>query len=294
MATRQDALNWFYSENGGVIDFDGRYGAQCVDYFNLYYKFLVGHSPYSDGYGVNGAKDLWNVPTDRFTKIKNNPNDPNQLPQTGDILIYGKPWGKIIENGVAVYYGHVEMVLSADRNGVNVSAQNSKGQYVAMEFRPWSRVVGGLIGWMSFNSFAPEPVATVVPPPEPTPAPPVIVNDPLPPVVSEVPNEPTPTPAPVETPPVVPEAPEVPVPTPVPPVPQNGTPEPKVSPSLKSLWEGLPDGVRRIIHTTWQVTVPTLISGLYMASSPAEVKAAFIAAGTIALATVKAAVLGKK
>jgi len=202
--TRNDALNWLYSEDGGVLDFDGRYGAQCVDYFNFYYQFLVGHSPYSDGYGVNGAKDLWNVPTDRFTKIANNPNDPNQLPDTGDILIYNGTWG--------AGYGHVEMVLSADQNGVNVSAQNSKGQYVDMEFRPWKKVVGGLIGWMSFNRFAPEPTATVPPVPEPAPAP-----------------QPEPTPVPVVVPDPLPE----PVPTPDPGTVITPTPEPMPQPPTK-------------------------------------------------------------
>lgn len=272
---RQDALNWLYSENGGVLDFDGIYGAQCVDYFNFYYRFLTGHNPYSDGYGVPGAKDLWNVPTDLFAKVPNNPNDPNQLPQTGDILIYNSSWG----GGL----GHVEMVLSADQNGVNVSAQNSKGQYVDVEFRPWKRIVGGLIGWLSFNGFAPEPVTTVPPPPEPTP---VIINDPLPPVIPEVPNVPTPTPTPVET---QPTQPETPAPT-VPPTPQTGTPSPEVQ---KSFWNRLPDGVKRILHTTWQVAIPTLISGLYMARSSAEIKAAFVAAGAVALAALKAILLGK-
>ncbi len=32
-------------------------------------------------YGVMGAKDIWTVPTSRFTKIANDPNDPNQTPQ---------------------------------------------------------------------------------------------------------------------------------------------------------------------------------------------------------------------
>lgn len=188
--TRQDALNWLYSNNGAIKDFDGIYGAQCVDYFNFYYKFLTGRSPYADGYTENGAKDIWNVPTDRFTKIANNPHDPNQLPDTGDILIYNSTWG----GG----YGHVEMVLSADYNGVNVSAQNSKGQYVDQEFRPWKRVVGGLIGWLSFNGFQEEapsaPVQEPTPTPDPVPAPPS-----EPPVETPAPT-PDPTPSPVEEP----------------------------------------------------------------------------------------------
>lgn len=206
--TRDQALNWMYEQNGQSLDFDGRYGAQCFDYFNYYYQFLTGRNPYSDGYAVEGAKDIWNVPTDLFTKIPNDPYAADQLPQTGDILIYNGSWG----GG----YGHVEMVLSADQNGVNVSAQNSKGPYVAEEFRPWNRVVGGLIGWLSYNGFneltspQPEPTPTPqstpdpVPVPEPTPTPapqPVLTPEPAPvpdPDMVVEPTNPVPTPVPVE------------------------------------------------------------------------------------------------
>ena len=78
--TRQDAINWLNAQNGKALDFDSMYGVQCFDFFNYYYQFLTGRNPYSDGYGVPGAKDIWNVPTSRFTKVANNPNDPNQYP----------------------------------------------------------------------------------------------------------------------------------------------------------------------------------------------------------------------
>ena len=61
--TRQDALNWLNAQNGKALDYDKMYSIQCVDFFNYYYQFLTGRNPYSDGYGVPGAKDLWNVPT---------------------------------------------------------------------------------------------------------------------------------------------------------------------------------------------------------------------------------------
>ena len=147
MATRQSAVDWLNAQNGKKLDFDGAWGAQCVDYFNYYYQHLVGVSPYAHGYGVNGAKDLWNVNTSRFDKIANNPNDANQIPQPGDILIYNSSWG----GG----YGHVEMVLSADASGVNVSGQNMRGvtDPVSTTRRSWGAIVGGLIGWMSYKNF---------------------------------------------------------------------------------------------------------------------------------------------
>ena len=67
--TQADAVNWLTSKLGHYLDFDKQWGSQCVDSLNYYYQFLTGRSPYPDGYGVEGAKDLWNVPTSRFTKI---------------------------------------------------------------------------------------------------------------------------------------------------------------------------------------------------------------------------------
>ena len=206
--TRQDAVNWLLSETGGRLDFDGQFGNQCFDYFNFYYQFLTGRNPYWDGYAVPGAKDIWNVGNDRFTKIANDPNDANQIPQPGDILIYNGNWG----GG----FGHVEMVLSADVNGATVSAQNTKGQYVSQDYRSWSRIQNALIGWLSFNGFSvPAPVVVEITPPatpelpKPVPVPVEIV----PPVVVPKPTEdPAPTPFIPETPPVaVVEAPQEPI-----------------------------------------------------------------------------------
>ncbi len=144
--TRQDAINWLNAQNGKALDYDKMYSVQCVDFFNYYYQFLTGRNPYSDGYGVAGAKDLWNVPTSRFTKIANNPNDPNQYPSAGDILIYG-----------VGQYGHVNVCLGADNKGLTTIGQNENNRNDPTQIitRNWSTIVGSLklIGWLSFNGF---------------------------------------------------------------------------------------------------------------------------------------------
>lgn len=143
--TRQDAVNWQNQQIGKALDYDKSYGVQCVDYFNFYFLYLTGVNPYSSGYGVAGAKDLWNVPTSRFTKVANNPADANQLPQPGDILIYG-----------AGTYGHVNVCLSADANGLTTTGENEGGRNEPVQkiTRSWAAVMNlKLIGWLSFNGF---------------------------------------------------------------------------------------------------------------------------------------------
>lgn len=62
---------------------------------------------------------------------------------------------------------------------------------------------------------------------------------------------------------------------------------------LKAFWRGLPDWLRRILHTAWQVGLPVLVSNLYLARSSADVKGAFIAAGAVFLASIKASIVGR-
>lgn len=142
--TTQDAINWLNSELGQYRDFDGQYKAQCVDFFNFYYRFLTGRNPYTDGYGVPGAKDLWNVGTSLFTKI---PDSASLKAEPGDIMIYGPAWG----GG----YGHVEVALGSDANGTTVIGNNLFGNPAAnvqKTYRSWAQQKG-LLGVMRFNGF---------------------------------------------------------------------------------------------------------------------------------------------
>ena len=139
MATQTDFVNWLNNAVGKYWNFDGLYGNQCTDLFNFGYQFLTGVSPYSRGYGVDGAKDLWNVATDVFVKIA----DSSTLePQPGDVLIYGASWG----GG----WGHVEMVEYTNANGCGVIGNNMLGNPTApatRAFRTWAGM-RGLIGVM--------------------------------------------------------------------------------------------------------------------------------------------------
>lgn len=139
--TREQAINWLKSKLGQSLDYDGQYGSQCVDLFNFYYEYITGRNPYSDGFGVAGAKDLWNVKVPFFDYITNDPNDINQLPSAGDIMIYN---GSMSGTGG---YGHVAMV--GEEKNIYYE-QNYGGMFVKRNSR---RFNGYEIGWLSYKGF---------------------------------------------------------------------------------------------------------------------------------------------
>lgn len=229
MVTENQADVWLGQQVGQHLDYDHVYGQQCVDFFNFYYQFISGDNPYSDGYGVNGAKDLWDRPNDRFDKI---PDSNNLIPNVGDVLVYGASWG----GG----YGHVEVCRWSDAGGCHVIGENehnNSNEGVVEVYRSWASM-RGLIGVMRPN-FSPEPQPTPPPAPEPTPDPTPVEPTPQPEEPSEPTQDPTPTPDPVETPPADP------APTPdVPTESDSGTPSSEVPAkpvvvSTPSKWEQL-------------------------------------------------------
>lgn len=139
--TRTDAIEWCKSKLGQAMDFDGMYSAQCTDFANFYIQYLTGQNPYSLGFGVPGAKDYWNVRVPYFDYIQNDPNDANQLPKPGDIIIYN---GNMPGSGG---YGHVAIVGESKQVYYE---QNYGGMYVKRNTRAFN---GHEIGWMSFKGF---------------------------------------------------------------------------------------------------------------------------------------------
>lgn len=86
---------------GKKIDYDGAYGAQCVDLYRQYVKECIGlpQSP-----PVPGAADIWNtIDTSKWLRIT---NTPTGIPQKGDVMI----WNKNAGGG----YGHVAVYVSGD------------------------------------------------------------------------------------------------------------------------------------------------------------------------------------
>lgn len=83
--------------SGQKVDFDGKFGAQCVDLYRQYLKDVldVPQSP-----AVNGAKDLIDAPGSLKTTRENVLADYSR----GDVLV----WGATKTNP----YGHVAVLVS--------------------------------------------------------------------------------------------------------------------------------------------------------------------------------------
>ena len=163
---------------GKPVDYDGVYGPQCVDLIDQYLHDNGKPVPW-----VVGAKDFANNPAllPAFDWIDNNPNDPNQLPTRGDIVVFS---GQQPGSGG---YGHInifDMVTGVHSwQGLD---QNWGGQTV--HFVPnhiWTYV----LGWWHVKE---TPVA-VLTPVAPDPSPVITVPPIVPVVVVPTPEVVTPT-----------------------------------------------------------------------------------------------------
>lgn len=105
---REDAVNWAYAQQGKSLDYDGAYGAQCVDLIKYYYAYF-GKASYAKG---NGCDYVSNALPDGWTRIK---NTADFVPEPGDIAVWGTELSK---------YGHVAIILSANTSSFVSMDQN--------------------------------------------------------------------------------------------------------------------------------------------------------------------------
>lgn len=126
--------------NGVHIDEDGYYGAQCWDVVARYAREVVGCPSFPTGSGgAEGLYRLFQNPIPQyFDRIANDPNDPNQLPQKGDVMVWTAAWSPP--------YGHTALVISADSSGPTVLEQNGNnpGGAAYIKERNWT----GVYGWL--------------------------------------------------------------------------------------------------------------------------------------------------
>lgn len=99
--------------DGKAVDFDKKYGAQCVDLFNYYNKEVVG-APWIGTPATGGARDLYEVASparQEYYKLIG----PDEVVQAGDVEVAGAPNGRYVEGGKTVFLGHVRIALGGGR-----------------------------------------------------------------------------------------------------------------------------------------------------------------------------------
>ena len=106
--TRDDAVKWAYEQEGKFLDYDGAYGAQCVDLIKYYYAYF-NKARYAKG---NGCDYVNNELPEGWTRIK---NTADFVPEPGDIAV----WGTELSS-----YGHVAIILSANGSSFVSMDQN--------------------------------------------------------------------------------------------------------------------------------------------------------------------------
>lgn len=129
------------------IDFDKAYGAQCVDLFNFYNREVVG-APWVGTPITGGARDLYQniagIPQDHYQRVA-----ASEPPRVGDVAVYGEPWGRAVERGRTVFYGHVTIYLGNGR----VLEQNGR---ISQKTTISKFTRSGLLGFLRPRKFLPK------------------------------------------------------------------------------------------------------------------------------------------
>lgn len=123
--TSTDAINWLKSKKGKALDYDGSYGAQCVDLIYYYYQYLGASVP-----GGNASDFVSNSKPSDWTRVKGG------TPQKGDIIIYAGNGGY---GHVAIYesdnstwhqnFGDNQCVVNVSYNYKNIKAADGSGYW---------------------------------------------------------------------------------------------------------------------------------------------------------------------
>lgn len=99
--------------DGKSVDFDKKYGSQCVDLFN-YYNSEVLEAPFIGTPRTMGARDLYEVDSAARAKTYKKLPADSQL-QVGDVLVYGEPHGRYVEGAKVLFLGHVAIFVGNGR-----------------------------------------------------------------------------------------------------------------------------------------------------------------------------------
>lgn len=158
----QRVNSFFAKYDDKKIDFDGLYGAQCVDLIKFYFQEVIGIDPKARGNAVN----YW----DNCPELDQIPNTPTGVPEKGDIIIWNaKIGGGSGHIAIATGKGDTNNFDSFDQNWPTGSACHYQGHNYL-----------NVIGWLQpKNINDPEPVQ----PPIQVPQAPATTPTPIEPVV---------------------------------------------------------------------------------------------------------------
>ena len=114
--TQSEAISWVQSQNGKSIDYDGAYGAQCVDLIKAYYNYLEGYAT-----SGNAVDYTWNSLPSGWYRTSS--------PSAGDVVV----WGAGAYMGKSGYYadgtfGHVGVVTAVYSGLIDYYDQNAYPQ----------------------------------------------------------------------------------------------------------------------------------------------------------------------
>lgn len=121
--------------NGRTIDFDGSFGAQCMDLYRQYVQDVLG-CPQSPP--VDGAAAVWTTYlTQYFTRLD---NTPTGVPQKGDIVIWNRNVGYGFGHIAVFDHGDVMSFTSFDQNWGTVACHLQRHDYA------------NVLGWIRFKT----------------------------------------------------------------------------------------------------------------------------------------------
>ena len=117
-ATTLDQRIFIETAAGKFFNPDGMYDFQCKDLIDAYCLRLFGNWTNTIRPG-NANQCFDNANPTYFEKIRNDPNDPNQIPQYGDIVMSAGDWLN--------EFGHIWINVWANQNLMSVLQQNVGG-----------------------------------------------------------------------------------------------------------------------------------------------------------------------
>lgn len=124
--SQSEAVSWANSQVGKSLDYDGVYGAQCVDLIKYYYKYL-GVNPVTG----NGSDYASNSLPSGWSRIK---YYSGFVAQAGDIAV----WSYLSSSA-----GHVGIVTSANSSGMNLVDQNGASSPAHVVKNCWKNYSSG-------------------------------------------------------------------------------------------------------------------------------------------------------